>query len=147
LGSLPESFSLVTDPTTLIPVERGGYLEGVGRSTLCEIVNSGSVSVPRSLAKELEEGWRYREEVKIVNPAGQREKRIPHVIQGEQVWVVATVTNLAKLERKLYESKELLRLLKDAGHEAGILVITEKQLKTEIEAADWSYSMLVTCVM
>jgi len=106
MRSLPESFSRVTDPAILITVEQGGYLEERGRSVLCEIVDSGSVSVFRSLTNELGKEWRYREEVKVESKFTERPLRIPHVIQGDVIYILIQMKSLHDVERRLNLANE-----------------------------------------
>lgn len=108
----------------IIQIESGGFLEGSGVQKWVEVPSiKNTHCVPRALAMVVEEGYRYREEVKVETQFGERPIRIPHLIQGKDCFLLVQIKKMRDLERRQHIVNEWLDAVESFDFDFKLLIL------------------------
>jgi len=108
----------------LIQIESGGFLEEFGAQKTVEVPPiKNTHCVPRALALVVGKGYRYREEVKFVTQFGERPIRIPHLIQGEECYLLIQIKKIADLERRRHVVNEWMDTIESTDYDFKLLIL------------------------
>tara|TARA_B000000441_G_C21747461_1_gene358988 strand:+ start:2122 stop:2580 length:459 start_codon:yes stop_codon:yes gene_type:complete len=108
----------------IIQIESGGFLDEYGTQKWVEVPQiKNTHCVPRALAMVAGEDYRYREEVKVQNEFGERPIRIPHLIQGEECFILVLIKKMIDLERRQHIVNEWMDALESYDLDFKLLIL------------------------
>ena len=121
----------------IIQVEKGGYIEGQGTLNWEEVPSIKKAQcVPRALAMKVEGNYRYREEVKVEIEFADRPIRLPHLLQGDDLFLLVRIQKMSDIERRLHDVNNWMEAFESSAFEFKLLILHPSSF-TSIQISTW----------